>query len=189
MQVDVRLCQAFLPVAGLVNRCSCWAHEFAFNLVEYAVDEASAVFGGKLFGDVDCLVDADDWGNVIAMHHLVDSQSQNVSVHLGDAVKVPVASLIRNDAVYLTELIQDSTDERVAKLPHITVLNCGRCGFGLLAPCGRLVILGDCGASLGIPKVLEFLLNGFGRIYVMLEQELNGSFAGQAAITHREESV
>src|SRR5437870_3408302 len=46
------------------------AHQFAFDLVEDAVDELAAVLGGKFFGDVHRFVDADHGRNVLTVEHL-----------------------------------------------------------------------------------------------------------------------
>src|SRR5437762_13904837 len=66
------------------------AHQFAFDLVEDAVDELAAVLGGKFFGDVHRFVDADHGRNVLTMEHLVNREAEDVPVHHRHAVQFPV---------------------------------------------------------------------------------------------------
>ena len=122
------------------------------------------------------------------MQHLVDGQSQDVPIHLGDALDVPVACLLSDDAVEFDEFFQDTADERFTEPPNFGVLGRWWRRFWRFAPSGRLVILGDGGAGLGFPKAVELLLDCHGRVHIMLKQELYGPFAGQAAITHRRDS-
>jgi len=43
------------------------AHQFAFDLVQDAIDEFTAVLSGEFFGDIHGLVDADDGRDVVAV--------------------------------------------------------------------------------------------------------------------------
>ena len=75
VQIDVGLAQAFLQVADSVGAGSRRTHELALDLVENAVNESPAVLSGKLFCDVDRLVDADHRWDIVAVKHLVNGQS------------------------------------------------------------------------------------------------------------------
>src|SRR5882724_8497360 len=55
------------------------AQQFAFHLVENAVDELAAVLGGKFFGNVHRLIDADDGRDVVAVEHFVDGEAEDVA--------------------------------------------------------------------------------------------------------------
>ena len=94
MEVDQRLGQVGSFPFRSANTGARGAHQVGLYLVQNAVHEATAFFRGEFFGNVDCLIDAHHRRDVVPVKHLVDRESQDVSIYLGDSIHVPVFDLL-----------------------------------------------------------------------------------------------
>ena len=161
------------------------AHEFAFDFVEDAVDEFAAVFGGEFFGDIDGFVDADDRGDILPIEHFEDGEAHDVAIDGGDAVEIPVFGVFFDLLVDLGLMLEDAADEGLGEEPGFGLVGGGRGEFDLLAPSGGAFVFLNGGGPLGIPEGGELQLEVFGRVEVVLEQELDRAFAGFASFAHK----
>src|SRR6266540_1006332 len=145
-------------------------HQFLLHAVEDAVDEAPAVLGAELFGDVHRFVDAHHRGDIVPMQHLIDRQAENVAVHGGDARQLPVLAVF--------------ADERFGKSLRGQFVGAERGQFGPLAPLGLAFVLRNGGSALRLPELRERLVEVLGRVEVMLKQKLDGAFPRLTAFAH-----
>jgi len=130
-------------------------HQLPFDAVEDAVDEFAAVVGGEAFGDVDGFVDADHRGNIVAVQHFINGESQDVAIHGGDAGQVPVFTKLANQGVRLLPGFNGSADERVGKEPDGGFVGTGRWQFELLAPGGLSLLFRQHSRPLRFPELLQ----------------------------------
>src|SRR5882724_7741767 len=160
------------------------AQEFAFDLVENAVDELAAVLGGEFFGDVHGLIDADDGRDVVAVEHFVNGEAEDVAVHGGDAAEFPVLGVLGDAGVGFIAEFQDAADQGVGEEADGGFLGGGFGQFDLLAPGGAALFAGDGGGLLRVPELVQGVVQLFGRIQVVLKQKLHGAFARLTSLAH-----
>src|SRR6185369_10705715 len=134
-----------LPASFYYSRRS---QQFALDFIEDAVDEFAAVLSGKFFRDIDGFIDADHWRDVIAMEHFINSQAQNIPVHGGDPMEVPVFGMLRDLLVQLGAMFDDAANQRLGELANLNVLR----GHGpwrrRLSPGGGAFFFGENGGLL-----------------------------------------
>src|SRR5437016_10325967 len=94
------------------------AQQLALYLVQNAIDELAAILSREFFGDIDGLIDADDWRNIIAMQHFIDGEPQDVAVHSRDARQVPVDRMFFDQAIDFVAMFESAANERVGKQTH-----------------------------------------------------------------------
>ena len=107
----------------------------------------------------DRFVDRDNWGNIVAIKHLVDCEPEDIAIHRGDAPEFVILTVAPNALVDLREMRHHSFDERLRKLAH--------------ARLGRTKL----------PEIVD-LLRSFATLEVAPEMILDCRFAGAATFTH-----
>ena len=122
------------------------------------------------------------------MEHLVDGEAEDVAVHGGHAVEVPVLGVLLDLGVNGVAVLEGATDERLGEEAHGGLVRGGGRQLGFFAPIGRAFVLGERGGALGVPEFIERRLDVFGRVQVVLEQKLDCAFARFASFTHETES-
>jgi len=127
-------------------------HQFAFDFVEDAVDELAAVLGGKLFGNIDRLIDADHGRDVLAVEHFVNGEPENVAVHCGHAMKLPVLRVLFDVLVDFVPMLDGAANQRFGKDPGGRLFGGGRREFDFFPPGGRSFIFREGGRALRVPK-------------------------------------
>jgi len=165
------------------------AEQLSFNLVQNAIDEFAAVLGGKFFGNVDRLIDAHDRGNIVAMEHFVNGQTQDIPVHGGDTVKFPVFRVLFDKFIGLIPMLQGAFDERLGKHADGSLIHARRGQFKRFTPVGRAFFLRDGCSALRLPKLIERLVQFQSWIQVVLKQELDGALARLTSFAHNEKSA
>src|SRR5438094_457729 len=75
--------------------------QFAPHFIENAVYKFPTVLCGKFFGNIHCFIDAHHRRNVVSMEHFVNRQTQNISIHRGNAVQLPIPRVPGNNGIGL----------------------------------------------------------------------------------------
>src|SRR5687768_14467225 len=110
--------------------------ELAVDAVEDAVDEAARLPRAELLGDLDRLVDDHLGRRFRAPAKLVHREAEDVAVHDGHAIEVPVLGVAGDDVVDLRPRSRGAPDDALGELARVRVERVlrpelGRVGSGI----------------------------------------------------------
>ena len=113
----------------------------------------------------------------------MDGEAHDVAVNDGHAVEIPVLGMTLDDFVEHDAVLEDAADEGVGEESGGEFFVGGGGSLDLFAPGGAMGF--QRGIQPGVlPKGLECGFEIFGRVDIILKQELHGPFPGLAPLTH-----
>src|SRR5208283_4500228 len=116
--------------------------------------------------------------------HFINRQAQDIAVHGGDAVQLPVQGVFLDNDVGLVAVLQSASNERVGEGAHCGFLSAGGRQLERLAPMGGALLVGDGGGALVLPKLVQRRIEVLRRIQLMLKEELYGALPRLASFAH-----
>src|SRR6266480_2746821 len=89
------------------------------DAVEDAVDKTAGFGAAKSFCQFNRFVDGNDRRNVVAIEHLVNGKTEDVSIDRGNAVQIIIFEITFDLLVNLRQVRNHSFDQRLGKFAHV----------------------------------------------------------------------